>query len=116
MQQRSAIKFGKCNAARTKDGNTFILALRSVHRRRIRPLSVYILILPAESLQTSNGPSHTCYSTDMNATRAMYFNANEHKNQAREQLVYLAKGHVPVLLQQLQYLATEPNESKVSKH
>ena len=46
----------------------------------------------------------------------MYFNANEHKNQAREQLVYLAKGHVPVLLQQLQYLATEPNESKVSKH
>jgi hypothetical protein len=48
------------------------------------------------------------------ATKAI--NANEFNNQTREQLVYLAKGHVSVLLQQLQYLATEANESKVNMH
>lgn len=52
----------------------------------------------------------------MNATKATYIDANEHKNQAREQLVYLAKGHVPVLLQQLQHLATQPNENKVNNN
>jgi hypothetical protein len=39
-------------------------------------------------------------------------NANEHKNQAREQLVYLTKGHVPVLLQQLQYLQRSQTKAK----